>query len=419
MNIIGYFPYFCFMQLYPRAILQSVIPNLEYRDFIIIAGPRQCGKTSVLKLIQSHLEEIRKTTYYISLEDPRILSQLNNHPEALFSFIPKTDDFTFILIDEIQYLKDPTNFLKFHYDFYVDKIKIICTGSSAFYIDQKFKDSLAGRKQLYNLYTLNFEEFLYFKTNNNNLSTEIKEIKLRPEYQSLQINTIKNYLDEYLTYGGYPEVVLSETTERKVQLLKELSQSFLKRDFLETGIKNEEKFFDLVRLLAYQTGGLVNTNQLANSLQLSVTAIDNYLMVLKKSFHVHMVKPFFRNIKKELTKMPKIYFHDLGFRNILINQLLPVNSRIDKGELIENFAFSRLRDSFSLDEIRYWRTADGNEVDFVVNTAYNQGFAIECKFNQQSFNQRKYSKFISEYPNYPLQLKAYEYSDNSSSLFTI
>lgn len=407
------------MQLYPRDILQQLIPNLEYRDFIIIAGPRQSGKTSVLKLIKSHLEEKQKTTFYISLEDPRVLSQLNGHPEALFSFIPKTEHFSFILIDEIQYLKDPTNFLKYHFDFHSEKIKMICTGSSAFYIDQKFKDSLAGRKQLYNLYTLNFNEFLYFKTGSNELSGEISEIKLRPEYQPLRIGEIKNYLNEYLTYGGYPEVVLSKTEDRKLQLLRELTQSFLKRDFLETGIKNEEKFFDLIRLLAYQTGGLVNTNQLANSLQLSGTAIDNYLMVLKKSFHVHLLKPFFRNIKKELTKMPKIYFHDLGFRNMLLNQFIPVSSRLDKGELIENFVFCRLRDSYNPEDIRYWRTADGNEIDFIVNTAYNQGFAIECKFSQQSFSPKKYSKFISEYPGYPLRVKAYEYFDNSVSLLII
>jgi predicted AAA+ superfamily ATPase len=332
--------------------------------------------------------------------------------------IPAADSKVYVLIDEIQYLKNPTNFLKYHFDFHADKIKIICSGSSAFYIDQKFNDSLAGRKLIFNLFTLSFEEFLVFKKEEQ-LIAEIEEMSVREEYVSLQSHKIKILLDEYLTYGGYPAVVLADSTDRKKALLTELAQSFIKRDILESGIKSEEKFYFLLKTLAAQTGGLVNTNQLAGSLQLSVTAIDNYLYTFQKTFHIHLVRPFYRNLKKELTKMPKVYFNDLGMRNILLNIFNPVDSRLDKGELFENFIFLQLRNNYNADEIRFWRTADGNEVDFVVLTEFEKGFAIECKFDERSFNASRFSKFSNEYLAFPLRVKSYLYSKNSASPFSV
>lgn len=406
------------MELVARPILKNIINNLEFKEFIIITGPRQCGKTSVLKMLESHIKQSSRKAYYFSLESPEILARFDTHPEGLFSMLPAADSFVYVLIDEIQYLKNPTNFLKYHFDFHADKIKIICSGSSAFYIDQKFDDSLAGRKQIFNLYTLNFEEFLVFK-NEEQLITEIREMNACEDYLSLHSHKIAVLLDEYLTYGGYPAVVLAESTERKRALLAELVQSFIKRDVLENGIKNEEKFYYLLKILAAQTGGLVNSNQLAGSLQLSVTAIDNYLYTFQKTFHIHMVRPFFSNLKKELTKMSKVYFNDLGMRNTLLNLFHPVDARLDKGELFENFIFLQLRNKYNSDEIRFWRTADGNEVDFVVSTQFDRGFAIECKFDEKSFNQTKYNKFSNEYQSYPLQLKAYLYSKNSNSPFSI
>ncbi|NOY96197.1 MAG: ATP-binding protein [Chlorobi bacterium] len=407
------------MNLYPRTILNDIYDSLQYKEFIVIVGSRQCGKTSVLRLIENYLKEGKHQTLYLSLEDPEVLSKLNSHPEELFSFIPKTENFKYILIDEVQYLKDPTNFLKYHFDFHHKQLKIISTGSSAFYIDRKFKDSLAGRKKIFNLYTLCFKEFLHFKTGNDDLNSELKEIISRDNYYSLKIRTLYQYLDEYLTYGGYPAVVLLNDLERKKSLLNELSRSFIKRDILESGIRNEEKFFFLLKILASQTGGLLNMNQLANSLQLSVTSIENYITILRKTFHIHLVRPFFRNLKKELTKMPKAYFNDLGLRNTLLNQFMPIENRLDKGGLIENFVFIELRNKYDPEEIRYWRTINGNEVDFIVTTEFDKGFALECKFDEKMYNPKKYAKFTSEYPNYPLEVKSYKSLGNKTSLFSI
>lgn len=407
------------MNLLNRNILPSILKNLPFKEFVIITGPRQCGKTSVLRLVEEQLQSQGETVVYLTMEDPAILKRLNEHPENLFSVLPQKNQKVYVLIDEIQYLADPTNFLKYNFDLHNEQVKIICTGSSAFYIDQNFKDSLAGRKLNYNLFTLSFDEFLYFKTGDKRLADELLELQKRPEYLSAKLITIKQMLDEYLIYGGYPAVVLASDRERKRSILAELAQSFLKRDVLESNVRDEEKFFILTRLLAAQTGGLVNINQLSNTLQLSVNAVENYIQVLRKTFHIHLLRPFYSNLKKELTKMPKVYFNDLGMRNILLNQFTDIDNRIDRGELIENYVYIRLRDTYPTDEIRFWRTADGNEVDFVINTEYQKGFAIECKFDEKSFYRSKYKKFEETYPNFPLQVKSYITNTTVSSLLIL
>lgn len=395
------------MNMLERNILPPILEHLQFKEFAVITGPRQCGKTSLLRLVEDHLQKSGKTSVYLTLEDPAILKRLNEHPGNLLSVLPQTNQKIFVLIDEIQYLADPTNFLKYNFDLHNETVKIVCTGSSAFYIDQNFKDSLAGRKQIFRLFTLGFDEFLYFKTGDNSLKSEWIEMRKRHEYLSPRQTTIRKLFDEYLTYGGYPAVVLANTVERKKDLLAELAQAFLRRDVLESNVRDEEKFFMLTRLLASQTGGLVNVNQLANTLQLSVTAVENYIHIFRKTFHIHLVRPFFSNITKELTKMPKVYFNDLGMRNMILKQFADVEERLDKGELVENFVFIRLRDTYPIDDIQYWRTADGNEVDFVVSTAFQQGFAIECKFDEKSFSRSKYKKFEQAYPTFPLSAKTY------------
>jgi len=353
----------------------------------------------------------------VSLEDPVILASLNGHPENIFQFMPVPgDELVYLLIDEVQYLDNPSNFLKLLYDKFSEKIKIIATGSSAFYIDKKFTDSLAGRKQLFELYTLDFEEFLNFKTSDQLLINEWSEIRQEQNYISARRNELRAWFDEYLTYGGYPSVVLSEDTEQKVVKLKELYTSFIRRDILEAGVQQHDKFFNLLNILAHQTGSLLNMNELSNTLKISITAVENYLYVLRKCFQIHLVRPFYRNIRKELTKMPKIYFNDLGLRNIILNQFLPVDQRLDKGELAENYIFIRLRQLYEKDQIRFWRTADGNEIDFVLTKTANSGFTIETKFNSSEFRPKKYKNFSEHYPDYPLHCRAYHSESNDQNI---
>lgn len=399
-------------------ILESLKKHLSDKRHSILIGARQVGKTTVVKQLAAFLKSENKKVYYLTFEDPAILANINEHPENIFNYTDHPNDLSsrqriYIIIDEVQYAKDPSNFLKLLYDKYENKVKIIATGSSAFYINRDFKDSLAGRKKIFELYTLSFKEFLQFK-NSDELLDEYIKMQKRSTYTSLKEKQLRLYFNEYLNYGGYPAVVLEKNIGYKKELLAELVNSYMKKDIQEAAIREELKFFNLVKILSHQTGNLVNQHELSNSLKTAVGTIDNYLYLLSKCFHIHLLPPKSGNIRKELTKMPKIYFNDLGMRNYLCNTFNKIELRHDKGALIENYAYIRLRDMYGLDSLRFWRTADGNEVDFVIEENLNKGLAYEIKYSETQFKSSKYKKFKEAYTDYKLKLLVYEKETNKS-----
>ena len=386
-----------------RKLYQCLLNHLPKKEYSILLGARQTGKSTLLKQLEENLRLSGETVVLLNLERKDILLELNQSAENIFRYIAKKETKKiYLLIDEIQYLDDPTHFLKLLYDEHAQHLKIIATGSSAFYIDRQFKDSLAGRKKIFELPTLDFEEFLLFKKQEN-LLKELQSLRTGAINKSVAEQQFWAAMDEYLNYGGYPAVVLENNVKDKIERLQEIRDSFVKRDILESGISDETKFYRLMMLLAAQTGNLVNTNELANTLRLTHPATDQYLYILQKCFHISLAKPFFKNLRKELVKMPKLYFNDPGLRNILINYFAPVEQRADKGALLENYVYRRLSEQFNKDQIKFWRTADGNEVDFLVEETPGGGKAIEVKFNRAEANPKKYKKFTEVYPEYPLQ----------------
>lgn len=394
-----------------RRLLTDIENHLENKQYTIITGARQVGKTSVLQLLFQRLKAREESITYVSLEDQRVLQAINEHPEKILNYLPQKPSpilegnqgsRIYLLVDEVQYADQPTNFLKYLYDKYEKNLKIIATGSSAFYIDRKFRDSLAGRKRIFNLYPLSFEEFLSFK-NNDILLNELELLRSNEHYESLHITELSSYFFEYLTFGGYPAVVLENDFNEKRALLSELKNAYIKRDILESGIEKEGKFYLLLQLLADQTGSLVNKHELGTTIQLDAKTVDNYLYILQKCYHIQLVRPFYRNLRKELTKMPKVYFNDLGLRNSLLNRFTEVSTRADKGALLENYFFLRFRESYSLEQIKFWRTADRQEVDFVIEESFGQGKAFEVKWNRAAFKPIKYQKFKKAYPEFPLK----------------
>ena len=148
-----------------RLLFNDIHKHLDKKQITLILGARQTGKTTLLKQVQSSLADSDRPATYISLEDKEILTAFNQRPDNLFQFIPPSENGKrqCIFIDEVQYLDDPSNFLKYLYDEHWEQLKLVVTGSSGFYIDQKFKDSLAGRKRIFHLPTMGFQEFLIFK----------------------------------------------------------------------------------------------------------------------------------------------------------------------------------------------------------------------------------------------------------------
>lgn len=403
-----------------RNIHPEIRNHLQRKEYTIITGPRQSGKTSLLQAVFRELQSEGRQVSYISLEDTDILSAINTHPEEVFSFCPrpaqildrnnKTDQTVFLFIDEVQHASNPSNFLKYLYDTYGRNLKIVATGSSAFYIDQKFNDSLAGRKRIFELKTLSFDEWLLFKDLGYSKNV-LSAIRQKENYISASYREILTYFNEYLIFGGYPEIVLENSKEEKILFLKELRDSFMKKDITEAGISTPEKFYALFTILAGQTGNVVNKNELAATIGVDNKTVDKYLTVLQKSFIIEMVKPFYTNLRKELTKMPKVYFNDTGMRNMALNRFFDWKDRDDQGVLLENYVYRRFTELYDRDRIKYWRTTAHNEIDFVITTSHNKGLSFEVKLSSRKARHVLKTPFTGLYPDYPLEIISYEAMD--------
>ncbi len=384
--------------LYSRDILSKIKKVIDREEFIILMGARQVGKTSLLILLKEFLDKKGKDSYYFNLENREYLNLLNKHPYNIFEFLPKSKTRQFVFIDEIQYLDDPTNFLKLLYDEKRTDIKIIASGSSSFYIDKKFKDSLVGRKFLFEIYPLNFDEYIRFNNQDDLLKLKNKKLTV---WQRKKILSLWN---DYLQYGAYPKVSLTADNEVKKILLEEIGASYIKKDIKEAGIKNTDKYFSLLKIIAGQSGQLLNSKELANTLETAHKTIEEYLYVMKKSYQISVIKPFHKSIRKELVKMPKVYLNDIGLRNFFLNNYTAIEKRDDRGGYLENIVFREFLLKFgNVEKIKFWRTQDKQEIDFVVDDE-----AFEIKFSKNKINYKKYNKFIDAYPEIKFDFLTYE-----------
>jgi len=400
-----------------RHLYGQLIEHLEPKQITLLVGARQVGKTTLLRQIQQHLKEARKPVFFLSLEDRQTLGLLNEDPKNLFQLIPATVDRErlYVLLDEVQYLDDPSHFLKYHYDAAGDLIKFVVTGSSHFYIDQKFKDSMAGRKRIFELPTLSLEEVLHFR----GLDELVPYVGTEP-IPLLYKDEIQRHFYDYLVYGGYPDVVLATKLAERKELLRELRNAYGKKDALEAGLQYPDLYLKLMKVAADQIGGLLNINGLAADLASDNKTLKNYLWVMQKSFHIHCVPPFHQRVASELRKMPKLFFADLGLRNSLQNNFAPIGDRDDRGDLLENFVFLRLKQAAGEEMVKYWRTQSRQEVDFVVRYDDGTAAAYEIKWREDAFRASKYAFFKASYPEIPLRCismaNAFEFNCQSPSL---
>jgi len=385
------------LSLLRREIIDSIHKWMDDEQIIVLNGSRQVGKTSILYLLIQDLlvkgiEE--KDLFYFDLEDFEILDLLNSGVKNFIHYLEglgaNLQERVFVFIDEIQYLNNPSNLLKLLADHYKN-IKIICSGSSTLDIRRKFKDSLVGRKIVFEIYPLSFSESLIFKKKPH-LVSMLKEFSVKniihQEPENLEILDIwaKELIcefEEYILYGGYPAVSLIEEKDKKIAIIQELYQTYVRKDIGQLfTIEDISAFNNLVKLMALQIGNLVNLAEISNSLSCSRQTIEKYLFILENTFITKRIRPFFVNKRKEVIKMPKVFFYDVGLHNQVIRNTSPLSLRTDAGALIENYIFSYLNNNLgSGDELKFWRTKTGSEVDFVVES---QGFLLPIEVKYQA-----------------------------------
>jgi predicted AAA+ superfamily ATPase len=343
-----------------RSLFEPLKNNLlNDRKIIILYGPRQVGKTTLVNHI---LREIKEKKIEINADEKKYIDVLSSRDLQKMKLLVEGYDLLFI--DEAQRIPDIGINLKILHDGLPD-LKIIATGSSSFDLANKIKEPLTGRSRTFILYPISFHELTAY-------------------YNAFEL---QNRLEEYLVFGMYPELFSLPNSRGKSLYLQELSSAYLYKDILEiSSIKHSAKIHNLLRLLAFQIGSEVSFAELGRSLQMSKDTVETYINLLEKSFVLFRVSGFSRNLRKEVTKMDKIYFYDLGVRNSIINNFNTFDYRDDQGKLWENFLMIERKKVLSYQFLHasmyFWRTYTGAELDYVEERD-GQTYGFEFKFNQR------------------------------------
>lgn len=384
-----------------RTIFPALLSHLMEKEATILLGPRQVGKTTLMKELRKYLIEdkniLASNIFFFNLD---ILGdqELFESQEKFIAFLKERSqrNFLYIFIDEAQKIKQAGTFIKGVYDLDLP-IKLILSGSSSLEIKNKLGEPLTGRKKLFTILPFSWEEFLDYKEPGFKKTAFVSTMITSEEKYKLT-----SYWDEYLAYGGYPRVVTEDDKNIKQELLEEIYGSYIEKDiagFLK--IKEPLAFSNLVKLLAIQNGQLANTHGISKALNLNQRTVEKYLYYLEQTFVIAKLPPFFSNAKKELVKMPKIYFFDTGLKNLLTADFSGLSHRKDKGELLENFVFNELKRKLNkTDKLNFWRNKAGAEVDFVIRQgAVLSAFEVKAK-NENLKTEPSFKVFLAQYKSH-------------------
>jgi predicted AAA+ superfamily ATPase len=331
----------------PRLISNQLVRKLkEDRRVIILYGARQVGKST---LVQHILPQLSYRTLSVDAQERKYLDVLSSTDvDKIKSLVSGYD---LVVIDEAQQIPNIGINLKLIHD-HIPQIKVLVTGSSSFDLSNKISEPLTGRYWSYVLYPISIAEIAHLKNN----------------------FALNQQLENRLIFGSYPEIFNIQSYSDRKEYLNKLCSSYLFKDILQIAhIKNSNKLNDLLKLLAFQVGQEVSLSELGIRLNMSKDTISHYIDLLEKTFVVFRVRGLSRNLRKEVYKMNKIYFYDLGIRNSIIDTIKPLNERNDVGQLWENFMMiERLKqNAYSQHNFSsyFWRLHTGAEIDYIEEAA--------------------------------------------------
>lgn len=324
--------------MFKRVLEEKIVNKIDKGKAILVIGPRQVGKTTLVNSILKNREHL-----FLDGDDYTVRNLLTNpNTEELKSIIGKHNT---LFIDEAQRIENIGLTLKIITDQFKD-VQLIVSGSSAFELNNQISEPLTGRKWEYKLFPISWQE----------LETGVGYLKAE---QQLELRIL---------YGMYPDVINNPGDE--IEILRQLTNSYLYKDILAySGIRKPQVLEKLLRALAMQLGSEVSFNELAKLVGVDKNTVANYIDILEKGYVVFRLSSFSRNLRNEIKNNQKIYFYDTGVRNTIIGNFNPLENRSDKGGLWENFLiierFKKLSYDISLANSYFWRTIQQQEIDYV------------------------------------------------------
>ncbi|MFH1980047.1 MAG: ATP-binding protein [Patescibacteria group bacterium] len=365
------------MVIYPRKILNSIKKQINSKEIIVLTGIRRSGKTTLYRMLFNSLKTDNKV--FLDMENPieqKIFEETDYNNILLnlseLGINPKNK--MYIFLDEIQAMPSAIKAIKYLYDHY--NIKFFLTGSSSFYLKNLFPESLSGRKFVFEIFPLDFEEFLIFK---NQVHKFAKTFTQKDKQKNLiAYEKTKKLYEEYMQYGGFPSVVLSATNEQKKLRLNDIFKSYFEKDVkMLADFRQINAFRDLILLLMQRVGSKIEISKLSVEIGVSRETVYSFLSFLEATYFAYFMRPFSKNVDKEVSGSRKVYLCDNGFINNF--------AKISSGALFENSVFLNLK---KYGKLNYYEKRSRGKIDFILNNK----IVFEIKTKGASFDIKKLKK---------------------------
>lgn len=363
--------------MFKRILFKKIIKYSEHKNALIITGMRQVGKTTLLKQIY---QKIKSPKFWFDLENPldaKVFEELdyNNIYKTLFKLTKaKEKQRIYIFIDEIQNYPEITKVIKYLIDNY--RVKFFLTGSSNFYLKNLFPESLSGRKFIFQLNPLSFQEYLYWHNKIDTIDSKSTGLsQIQKSQNEFEAEKFKLDYQDYLSFGGFPEVVLTDDIETKKQILKNIFSSFFEKDLkILADYKDVKELRDLILLLAPRIGSQLDITKIASELNVSRPKVYAYLEFLSGVFFIKLLPKYSKSIDRSVAGGKKIYFSDTG--------ILQIISSVNNGQLLENAVVNQLS---SYGDLSFYNYRNSQEIDLILN----KKISLEIKISGGDYD--KYS----------------------------
>ena len=350
-----------------RFLYSDLKKYLNHKNALVITGMRQVGKTTLMKQL---FEDVDSPKLWFDFDNPFDMLHFENiNYDAIYETLNKEaaakENRLFVFIDEIQNYPEITKIIKYHIDKY--KVKYVVTGSSNFYLKNLFPESLSGRKFLFLLNPLSFKEYIYFRRNEKNENKLMDFSFLQKGNSLLEFKKYENDYYEFLEFGGFPEVVTTDDTNTKKEILKNIFSSFFEKDIKQiSDFKDIRELRDLILLLLPRIGNILDITKLSNELKINRVKLYNYLELLQGVFFLDLIPKYSKSIDRSVAGGKKVYFADTGLINII--------GKINDGQLFENAVANQLKEYGA---VSYFNRRNKAEIDFILN----KEIAFEVKLN--------------------------------------
>ena len=377
----------CILVVVKRKLYSSIIDRLEASEAIVITGMRRVGKTTLIKQVYDDLTTSNKI--FLDLENPinQKIFEETNYDAIKYKLETLGIDLSrrgYVFLDEIQFVRNLPSVVKYLSDHY--QLKFFLTGSSSFYLKNLFSESMAGRKIIYELFPLDFEEFLELKGSKLVIpkqTSEVTYLVLIPLYK------------EFVEFGGFPGVVIKQSLEEKREALHEIFTTYFNKEVLSIGgFRNNQVVRDLMLLLINRIGSKIDAQKLSRELGVTRVTINEYLAFLEGTYFISLISPYSTNSDVEIRSAKKVYLCDSGLVNNLGN--------VPFGAVFENAIYHQLR---LKGEVKYYQRKSGVEIDFITGED-----AFEVKTKGSDYDLKRLQRIIKPLPVSKANVISFEYS---------